>query len=517
MAETTDNPTPSIPRQDWTSMPMLGGYGFAGAASPLKLMNGTTLLPQTAALLGSGATENKSPYDSHHNGMSAGPIFPGLGGGLFGGQRYPGTYATYRVMCAHPTIALLRLSVMAPIMAAAWSYEEKGGKPAPKGAKELIERTFDKLRPTLLMNCLRALDYGFQAFENVWGEDREGYYIPAMVRGLLPDLTELLVDKQGQLQGVQNSGVTITGPQFFVYTYDREGDNWYGRSRLENCRRQWANWLRDDDNLVKAGNKVGGILPKIGFPADAAAVENKADTNYSKAQTLAIGLMNGQPVVMQNLTASMLETIGNGHHELAGKSLWSIDLLDMGNMGPQQAALVETLRYRDSLLCRGYLRSERSVIEAQTAGSRADAEAHTASISDTDCDMLHQDIVTAINETLVRETLRQNFGDEYADCVEIKPKQIVDESRIADQKILDAMLTNQVSFAELADRFDWDAFCQRNKMKLRREHAPWEDMLLPTDPMMGQPGDPEGDTFSDKPIDDKAEKKQERDEERDAA
>src|SRR2546421_8375566 len=47
----------------------------------------------------------------------------------------PGTYATYRRMSAHPTLALARSIVTAPILASAWSCETclPGGLPTRRG------------------------------------------------------------------------------------------------------------------------------------------------------------------------------------------------------------------------------------------------------------------------------------------------------------------------------------------------------------------------------------------------
>lgn len=489
-------PQSETPRQDGIGTTGIygGAYWGNGHLDPVKnAATGVTMLPPVAAVVGSGALEGRNPYAGYFGGMHAGAIG---GMGMLPGYPIPlpGTYALYRLMLHHPTIALVRSLVTWPIVGSKWSYEPCND--APEGAAELVEKVFERHRTRLLLTMLRAIDIGFAPIEVVWGE-LDGATVPVKFKELLPELSILNVDNHGNLAGISNMGVVLDDPsRFMVYTHDRLADNHYGQSRLENCKRAWANWLTDEDQLGRLNAKAAGIIGKIGFPPDDRTRENgnatNADgsatnaSNYAKALALARATAQGQWSVFQNQTAKTMEAIANGHIELAGKSMWSIDLMDMGNCGPAQSALLEAIRYRDALICRGYLRSERAVVEAQTSGSRADSEQHTAS-GDNDCDQLHADIVQTINDGPVRELLIQNFGEDCAECVRIRHKEIVDENRVIDGKMLDAMLKGESSASEVFSRVDMDGFMKRNGIKLHENAEDWESAEWKSpDPVMDE-------------------------------
>lgn len=449
---------------------MAGGFGFHGLHG---VDNGkAVLLPPVAATMGSGALAGTNPY-SHWWPHVYAPT-----ASVFGyGKPWPGTYANYRIMLSHPTLALARASVVSPVLASSWTYEADDND-APKEAKELIQKTFDPMRVELLRQFLRAIDFGFQAAEVTWRDDK-GFRKPR-AKFLLPDLTDFRIDENtGDVASLVNRGQDLPADQAAWFTYDREGDNHYGRARLENCRRAWSNYLADEDQLYRLEQKTAGILPKVGFPSDSKTPADAKDSNYERAKALANGLMSNRGVVFENMAGLSLDDVAR-NAELAGKSLWSIDVIDMGNTGPAQSGLLERLRYLDSMLVRGYLRSERSVIEAQTAGSRADAESHTATISDTDCDQLHADVTDAINRHMVDPMMAENFGPESVGTVRIVAREIVDERRAVMNQLLNAVLSDPQTKLEMFNRIDMDTVIDYVGIKKRDDAAPWDEIEDPT-------------------------------------
>lgn len=480
-------------RQDGWATNLIGWANPMGWFGGTKSSAGVTLQPPGAATRGSGAIEGRNPYDYYlpgygaFNGAQPHAGIPGMAG-----MRWPGSYATYRIMMTHPTVALTRASVFSPILAGSWTYEAdaEGGDDGKGGSadvgrdedpKDFIHRVLDKKRQGLLLDCLRCLDFGFQAFEIVWGRDANGMIVPESLKPLLPELTEIVVDENGNVTSLTNGGATLNKGEFLLVNYDVEGSNHYGRSRLENVRRAWANYLAIEDQGYLLDKKASGTIPIIYYPSDTVAPTSgdpnaSSKSNMAAARAMAHAIQDHKGIVVENFAGLASDMTPEMLASLAGKSDYVIDVKDFGNVGPSQAAILEKLRYYDQMLVRGYLRSERSVIEANTAGSRADSETHTASISDTDCDLVHAHIVDQINRQLVDEMLVQNFGEAARGTVWIAIREIVDERRATMDKLLQAALSDPMMRGELFERIDMDSLCQWTGIKMREDAKPFDEM-----------------------------------------
>lgn len=472
-------PSTKTKRQDGWGASLMGwaGHWFGG-----KTASGTTIQPPGAAARGSGAFEGRNPYDyvlPGYAGFNGDPTaFGGIPG--IGGIRWPGTYSTYRIMMAHPTVALTRASVFAPVLAGSWFYESHA-EDENEDACELVQKTFEKIRQRILGDALRSLDFGFQAFELTWDKDRDGYSVPT-AKPLLPELTTIVVDDNGNVTGIKNGDVTLKVGEFLLINYDVEGSNHYGRSRLENIRRVWANYLAIEDKAFQLDSKAAGIIPLIYFPADTRLPgtndPNSGGTdqsNFAVARRIASDVREGRGVAVENF-AGQADGTPEQAAALADKSDWKIETVDIGNAGPSQSAILEKLKYYDQMLVRGYLRSERTVIEANTAGSRADAESHSAGISDTDTDLVHASIVEQINRQVVDEMLALNFGEAARGTVWISPREVVDERRATMSLLLQSALSDPMLRGELFERIDKDSLFQWAGVKMMEDARPWGDM-----------------------------------------
>jgi hypothetical protein len=198
--------------------------------------------------------------------------YPGIATTGLGGFTPPasGSYETYRRMDAHPTIALARSIVLSPVYRNGWGWKLRHG---PKEWKEFAQRIIEPLRPRLIRDGLRGLDYGWFGGEIVW-EERQGRLCISRVKPLLPDITTILADDGGEFAGLENrpSGgeqaiLRADEGKAFLYTYDGEADNLYGRSRHENVRHQaWGPSLQVAEKLAQYLNKVAGLVIQLHYP-----------------------------------------------------------------------------------------------------------------------------------------------------------------------------------------------------------------------------------------------------------
>jgi len=396
-----------------------------------------------------------------------GGAFPGVATTSLSGFATPaaGTYETYRRISGHPTIALARSIVLSPVYRNDWAWTLRPD--APREWLDFARQVIAPLRHQLMRDGLRALDYGWAGGEIVW-EERDGRMCIARVKPLLPDITTILTDDNGNFAGLENRGagsepVTLLADQgkTFLYTYDGEADDLYGRSRHENIRHQaWGPSLQVAERLGQYLRKVAGLVIQLHYPEgtsrDAAGAER---SNDFLAQQILDAVSQGRSVRLPNLFASVsadgsdprsLETAA----ALAGKSQWVLSAFEAG-ASDHAKGLLDTLAYLDKLMFRGWLRPERVGLEAEH-GSRADATVHT----DTgllDSELIDLDFAAAVNTQLVNPLLVANFGPAARDAVAIDPNPLADDAAVTNRAIIQSLLANQKLGKKVAKRIDIDA------------------------------------------------------------
>ena len=392
---------------------------------------------------------------------------PGVATASLGGFSSPatGTYETYRRMNSHPTIALARSIVLSPVYRNAWAWVSRPDAPAEW--LDFAQQTIAPLRHQLLRDGLRALDYGWFGGEIVW-EERAGRLAISRVKPLLPELTTILADDNGNLTGLENRAgnsepirLPTDQAKAFVYTYDGEADNLYGRSRHENVRHQaWGPSLQVAEKLGQYLKKVAGLVIQLHYPEgtsrDAVGAER---SNDFLAQQILDAVSQGRSVRLPNLFASVsadgsdprsLETAA----ALAGKSQWVLSAFEAG-AADHAAGLLKTLEYLDKLIFRGWLRPERAGLES-THGTRSDAAVHT----DTgllDSELIDLDFAAAVNQQLVNPLLVANFGEAARDAVKIEPNPLSDDSAVTNRAIVQSLLSNPALGPQVAAKIDVDA------------------------------------------------------------
>ncbi|HUB28002.1 MAG TPA: hypothetical protein VL992_21430 [Tepidisphaeraceae bacterium] len=422
--------------------------------------NFPTLLRRAARAVGLKKRPKAGVVSGTQNGVRS---FGGIATTSLAGFSSPatGTYDTYRRMNAHPTIALARSIVLSPIFRNAWDFKLRPD--APPAWRDLVQQTLLPLRQQLVRDGLRALDYGWFGGEIVW-EERGGRLTIGKVKPLLPDITTILADESGNFAGLENRArgtapITLGSAdgKAFLYTYDGEADNLYGRSRLENIRHAaWGPALQVAEKLGQYLKKVAGLVIQLHYPEgtsrDAVGAER---SNDYLAQQILDAVSQGKSVRLPNLFASV---VGDGSDPrllesaatLAGKSQWVLSAFEAGT-SDHAAGLLNTLQYLDKLMFRGWLRPERVGLEA-THGTRADAAIHT----DTgllDSELIDLDFARAVNQQLVNPLLELNFGPAARDAVTIEPNPLADDSTQTYRLVIQSLLSNP----KVADRIDVDA------------------------------------------------------------
>jgi hypothetical protein len=362
-----------------------------------------------------------------------------------------GTYQTYRQISSHPTNALVRGIVAAPIVANTWRFK-KCRSDAPDKWLEFVEGVLTPLRQSVVRDALRALEFGWAGFEKIW-KIQSGRRILRRLKPLLWDCTEILVDDHGNPAGLLNRPpgeppAVLAAGKYFLYSYDGEAGNPYGRSRHENIRQAWSESEQIRLRLAQYMKKISGIVVQLHYPEgtsrDTAGAERP---NQWLGQQVLDAVSSGRSVMFPNGFASTSDP--RMAYELAGKSPWQLSTLQAqgADHAPGMKAILE---YYDALIFRGWLRPERVGLESRH-GSRADAQTHTDTAV-LDCELIDRDIADAVTRDVVDELLALNFGQSARGAVAIDPSPIETDSLNLLQDVLSALLRR--SGGEAATQID---------------------------------------------------------------
>lgn len=361
----------------------------------------------------------------------------------------PPSYELYRQMRCDPTIALARMIVRAPVEGAKWSYAANDDVPDER--TRFIQAAIEPHRAALVRGMLGALDFGWQGFEIVF-KPQAGRVAIERIKPLLHDITAIRVSRRsGRFVAFDQRGVRIDADKAMLFTNDADGDDPYGRPRLENVRDTWLSWRRAEQAAAQYDRKIAGVFPIIHYPpGQGIAADGQADDNFKLAMSLARAMQAGKPVVVPNEFASWADDrqLGDAHHRR-----WLIELLE--DRGGRQADFVERLRYLDALKFRGMLRPERAGLEA-AHGTRADAAEH-GDLALVDSAALLAGIASCINEQLVNRLLELNFGEAARNSIKLRPAPIRAGEQAALRDLILKLTQKDQGIASVLKWIDWDA------------------------------------------------------------
>lgn len=372
--------------------------------------------------------------------------------GLAGFLHAPsGTYETYRQISAHPTNALVRGIVTAPVVANSWQWR-KCRADVPDEWVEFAKQVMGPLRLPLVRDALRALEFGWAGFEKIW-RIHQGRRVLARLKPLQWDFTEILLDEHGNPAGLLNRPpgdrpVVLPRGKYFLFSYDGEAGNPYGRSRHENVRQAWSESEQIRERVAQYMKKVSGIVVQLHYPEgtsrDAAGAERP---NQWLGQQILDSVSAGKSVMFPNGFASSTDL--RMAYELAGKSPWQLSTLEA--QGADHAPGMKiVLEYYDALIFRGWLRPERTGLESRY-GSRADAQTHTDT-GTLDSELIDRDIADAVTRDVVDELLVLNFGSRARGAVAIEPAPIETDALGVLREALNRLIANDG--AEIGSKID---------------------------------------------------------------
>ena len=392
---------------------------------------------------------------------------PGMATGVEGvsnGWKEPpaNTFANYRKMSRHPTLALAEFAATAAIWTAGWSVDADEG--VPEDRVQFISDVFLTMRETLIRQMTLGLRYGFQPFEVVWEADGSRW-LPSKIRPLLPDLTKILIDDVGRFCGFKQNELTLDPINCLCYTHDREGDNFYGVSRHERAAIQYQRWMDTDDRAGAYHKKTAGVISQLHYPPgwsmDAAG---RKRTNQEIAVEMMIRMADSQSAIFPNEYARGDDPLTAA--QLAGKSQWAVSFLDPGGSNFAQG-FIDERRYRDSLLLRSWLIPERAVVEGQF-GTKAEAESH-GDIATLGAEMTHQEIVRHLNWFVVDDVLAVNFGEETRGTVRICAQSLSDDNKAAFRSLFSVLVADPAIRAKVAESVDWESVSSTLGLPIRED------------------------------------------------
>jgi hypothetical protein len=373
-----------------------------------------------------------------------------------------GDYPVWRAMDADPALTLSRAVIVSAFREADKSYEAREG--TPEAWVELVQDSIDPLWQEYIRECPDALSMGWKPFEVVPGR-RDGRTVIADIKPLAQELSTVLTIR-GALAGLRNTNgvdrksVDLPLSRSLVVTVDGLNRYYYGRPWHENCRKAWWDKIQTLVALARLNRKASGIQPKVWYPP--ATDEATNHTNENIAKDLVKSYMNGEGVVMPNVTGALTPDLAADYRNIAGMAeaaLWKLEIEDFGNTGAQSAALLDQLRYHNAELSRGWHVPERAAQEAVTAGSRADSETH-GDVALKMSQLVYNDFCAALQGP-VDAILVENFGEKAKGAVTVKAGRLSDVYAEGDWKVIDAALAKPDILAVLLEQIDVDAIVTR--------------------------------------------------------
>ena len=352
-----------------------------------------------------------------------------------------GTYKTYRKMRTNPTVAIARAAATAPMRLADKVYKARDD--APADALEFVTEQIDIHWSRLLRAMLLALDYGWAPFEKVWGVS-DGKFVYDKLKPLRVDITKPLEDKAtGAFAGLTQGKAVVPVNKSFVYSYDSEAGNVYGRSRHENIRENaWFPWTEIAKRQHAYATKVAGVIPMIEYPEGKSRDKNGNDVdNFVLAQRVLAGLGKGDGVAMPNIYSKNATDLARAGVSLDKLRAWNISFIETKGMHGDE--LTNMMRHKESLIMRGWLVPERVATEGQF-GTKAEAGEH-AEIGLMIADLDFAEMLQFVSWYLIDPLLFYNYGPEAIGSVWVESGGLGSAERAFVRSLVAAVLGNPQS------------------------------------------------------------------------
>jgi hypothetical protein len=366
------------------------------------------------------------------------------------------------------------------------------GKNPQQAWLDFISEQILPQRLTILRHSLPgALQMGWQGFERVYDIQRGGpqgrpLYTLKKLKPLLHEITQILVDRQGNYAGLLAEGElgVLLPNKSWIVSNEVEAGNLYGMSRHEGSFDPWIDSQYSRVRRAMLAMKLSGIVPVIKYrPGKSPAVGGKllmddGQTPAMDNEEIAVKILNslfgGKGVVVP--TTEYTDEALQSNPKLAESTSWSIEFMDAGNYSTAMAGMIAESEYTDKNKVRGWRWPERAVLEATTAGSRADSQSHTSSIS-LDLELLDNDQADQITQGqpthnvpgVVDELLALNFGEQARGTVKIVPAPLSDPKVELYTKMIEAVMANSTLAPVFAKVADWGDIYAHMDIKIAGE------------------------------------------------
>ena len=354
-------------------------------------------------------------------------------------------YQTHRAMLRHPTIAMARCLMIAPMTLVPWTLKVQND--APVSARWLIQNEIVNRKVSILKYALEGLiDYGFQVNEVVYnpdgknevGEDAITIY---KIKPLLPYITFLRANPlNGEFAGIRQNDV-YTGALRYVepdrvqlFNIDVEGTNLYGNSVLDNSVKPWDNWNTVNDVSMGYLNKIAGAHWVIYYPVGMTEFNGVDTDNGEIAKNLLTRLeANGGLTIPNDIRDFTMEANQN-----SSEPLWKIE--NISDSGATSASYVENLRHYEELMVMGLMFPPHALLEGQF-GTKAEAVVH-AEAPVAAMEMRVRGVVDQLNNQTVDTLLELNYGKMARGCVQIEIPPITHDDSEFLKQIYQNLLSN---------------------------------------------------------------------------
>ena len=342
-----------------------------------------------------------------------------------------------REMRKHPTIALTRQLIIAPVLAAGWDYKEE--EDAPKGAKEFIQKELKALRMHLLRTTFQGyIDFGWQPYEKVFVLRKDGFIGIKKLKPLLQQFTQIrVIPRTGEYNGLWQPAyhhydeTFLDTQETLCITIDYEGTDWYGHSIFENTEGAYLQYENARKGADRYDTKVAGSHWVVHYPPGESEYEGETVSNDIIADQILNNLEASGKIAVPRALEAFIDEIRDSKD-----NAWKIELLsDVSNA---TSNFIERLKYLDALLVRTFGVPERSILEG-SFGTKAESETHSEAAV-LNMDMRHRLAVVQYNQHLVNHLLRINWGEEYENTVYIEPGPLDNRQKTLLARIYDRML-----------------------------------------------------------------------------
>ena len=346
------------------------------------------------------------------------------------------TYARYREIRKDATVSLVREIAPGPILAANWTIDTKEN--TPDEWLDLVSEDVKRVRDDYLLQAVRGLnDFGWMPFEKIWYKDENGYARLKVLKALIHDYTNILVDTKGNFVGFQQTDIAETViplSKCLLLSQDVEGTNWYGTGKLEIVAKVQSDWDDSNNGANRYDAKVAGSHWVVYYPIGKTTVEGTEKDNYDLAGDILNALESSGKMRLPAAIQSHLTDL-NGD----GKSEWKVE--PISDTVARQHSFVARLEYLDRLKVRAYGFPEDTILKTRYT-PKTEQGVH-ANIVATAQDVQHRYIVNMLNKHVVDQTLRYNFGKKAAGAVFVNPAPITSMSLEFLQYVYKMLLNNQ--------------------------------------------------------------------------